>query len=67
MIAARKWPRQRLIGPTEQSVYAGREFVGVVCQRGKAWFAYDIDHRALGRFVSRLEAFAAVLRKGGEQ
>jgi len=52
---------------SNQVVYSGREAVGVISQRGREWLALDIDGRRIGRFPTRLAAFAAVLRKGGAQ
>jgi hypothetical protein len=41
----------------------GRKLAGAVSLRNGQWRAIDADGRALGRFESRLEAFAAVLRE----
>jgi hypothetical protein len=50
---------------SDQVVYRGREFAGAVSSRGRAWLALDKNGHSLGRFGSRLEAVAAVLRQGG--
>jgi hypothetical protein len=46
----------------DQVVYKGRAAVGAISRRGSEWLALDIDGRKVGRFGTRLEAFAAVLR-----
>jgi hypothetical protein len=50
---------------SDQIVYRGRTAVGAISQRGRIWLALDIDGRRIGRFETRLQAFAAVLREGG--
>jgi hypothetical protein len=66
MNALRRAPRpQPARAEAEQIVYRGREAVGAISPRDGKWRALDMDGRAIGRFVSRLEAFAAVLRRAG--
>ena len=56
-------PRRNKSGDADQVVYLGRKLAGAVSLRNGQWRAIDADGRALGRFKSRLEAFAAVLRE----
>jgi len=56
-----------ILNPSAQIVYRGRDAAGAISQHGRKWVAYDSEGRSLGRFATRLAAFAAVLKSGRAQ